>query len=386
VKKHLEESGHEVPIFETGDFGTWEKDTLTQCLDVVRSSDVFILLINKKSGANSKLMNGNVTPTYLEYKAALQTRKHILVFVSPDVKRGFDFISPELKKLYETYLHDNHRTPDSPFDPFKDWIGNQINNDGIAKQILTKADPFVWAFLYEVYNNREWVYDFDISETEKNAWKISQMLSTSLRSVVSLIAEREQIEELKGQASYLLNFADYTLTMLIEKNNIMYNRYANQENKKELWSDFLEQGIIFLKQPKDIIQAPDFNPVIVNKIADCYAASLYLYDEKQGELLTLVGTTGEITAPEVYTLEEGCDFFVVDAFNKEERIISFREDKQTIYLTEPIGDFVLCLHFLLDKKWTEENVKAYVEEIERAIIKENDYFFEYLKLLIGGRT
>lgn len=145
------------------------------------------------------------------------------------------------------------------------------------------------------------------------------------------------------------------------------------------------EPIVFLKQPKDIIQAPEFNPVIVNTVAGCFAASLYLYDVNQGEILSLVGTTGEITAPEMYTLDEGNDIFVVDAFNTEERIIAFREDKQTIYLTEPIGDFILCLHFSLETKWTEDNVKAYVEEIERAIIDKNDYFFEYLKLLIGGR-
>ncbi|WML44562.1 DUF4062 domain-containing protein [Neobacillus sp. PS3-40] len=58
IKDHLESSGHEVPIFETGVFGPWETDTLEQCLDEVRSSEVLILFINKKFGASPILMEG----------------------------------------------------------------------------------------------------------------------------------------------------------------------------------------------------------------------------------------------------------------------------------------------------------------------------------------
>jgi hypothetical protein len=213
------------------------------------------------------------------------------------------------------------------------------------------------------------------------------MLSTSLRSVVSLIAEKDRISLLKKQASYLLSYADYTLALLNEKNVIMENhthnhKYYNQNS----WSKFLEKGIEFLKQPRDIIQAPNINPITVNTITDCFAASLYFYNEENGEVLSLVGTTGDITAPHFFDMNDK-DIFVVDAFIKEERIIAFREDKQTIYLTEPVGDFVFCLHFSLNEKWTSENVTAYVEEIEHAIIKgrENEYFFKYFKLLIGGK-
>lgn len=47
---------------------------------------------------------------------------------------------------------------------------------------------------------------------------------------------------------------------------------------------------------------------------------------------------------------------------------------------------MLCLHFSLKNEWTQDQVRAYVEEIEYAIITEHEYFFEFLKLLIGGRT
>jgi hypothetical protein len=384
IKEHLENSGHDVPIFEAGDFGTWETDTLEQCLQVVRSSDVLILLINKKSGASPVLMAGNITATYREYQTARKENKHILVFVSPDIKRNFNIIHPRLKSLYQTFLNDYHRTPNSPYDPFQEWIENSA--DEMAKPILSKADPFVWAFLFDIYRNREWLYEFDFSDTQVNAKTISRMLSTSFRSVISLIAEKDRISLLKKQASNLLSYADYTLVLLNEKNLIMENYFQSQEYNVNSWSNFLEKGIEFLKHSRDIIQAPNFNPITVNTITGCFAASLYHYNEDKGELLSLIGTTGDITAPQFFSLDEN-DIFVVDAFTKEEGIIAFREEKQTIYITEPVGDFVYCLHFSLDNKWTSENVTAYVEEIENAIIKakENEYFFEYFKLMIGGK-
>ncbi|MFP3916451.1 DUF4062 domain-containing protein [Lysinibacillus telephonicus] len=382
IKECLEESGHEVPIFETGDFGTWETDTLEQCLQVVRSSDIFILLINRKSGASPNLMSGNITATYREYQTARNEKKHILVFVSPDIKRNFDILHPQLKVLYQEYLNENHRIPKSPYDPFQYWIENC--KDVMAKEILSNADPFVWAFLFDIYSNREWLYEFDFSDTPSNAKIISQMLSTSFRSVVSLISEKDRINQLKKQASYLLSYADYTIELLHEKNLIMENLVHSKEYNVDSWSNFLEKGIKFLKQPRDIVQAPNFNPIKVNTIT-CFAASLYLYNEDKEKFLHLVGTTGEISAPYYFSIDEE-DIFVVEAFTKEERIIAFREEKQTIYLTEPVGNYVFCLHFSLDTYWTGNNVMAYVEEIESAIInaKEEEYFFEYFKSMIGG--
>ncbi|MFY3790105.1 hypothetical protein ACOQFO_00020 [Ureibacillus sp. MALMAid1270] len=236
-----------------------------------------------------------------------------------------------------------------------------------------------------VYSNREWLYEFDFSDTPGNAKIISQMLSTSFRSVVNLIAEKDRIIQLKKQASYLLSYADYTLELLHEKNFIMDSHAHTHEYNVNSWSNFLEKGIKFLKQPRDIIQATDFNPTIVNTIK-CFGASLYLYKEHNEEkFLHLIGTAGEISADEYFSVDEE-DIFVVEAFTKGERIIAFREEKQTIYLTEPVGNFVFCLHFSLDISWRSENVIAYVEEIESAIIntKEEEYFFKFFKSMIGG--
>ncbi|MFB4162267.1 DUF4062 domain-containing protein [Alteribacillus sp. JSM 102045] len=367
VKKHLEESGHDVPIFEDGDFGTWEKDTLKQCQDVVRASDVFVLLIHRKSGASTKLLPGNVTPAYLEYKAAVMEKKHILVFVSPEVKENFFRIQKKLEDLHNTYLDNHHRKPDSPFEPFENWIKDEIENGGLAKQFLETADPFIWAFLFEVFQNGHWLYDFDISKSGEQAKNISAMLSTSLRSVVKFIPERDNLQKLKKQASQLLHFADYTLMMLNEKNKIQEN------NHSKAWSVFLDKAITFFQHPVDIVQAPDFNPTVVNTINGCFAAFLYVEDEEGG--LCSVGGSGEKEG----SLEE----FVVEAFEKGKRIIASKEKDQTICIAEPIHPFVLCLYFSLEQPMTEEQAKAYRNEMERAVMEENEYHIEFLKLLIG---
>ncbi|WP_163103074.1 DUF4062 domain-containing protein [Peribacillus alkalitolerans] len=379
IKHQLENSGHEVPIFEHGDWGTWEKDTLKQCLEVVKSSDVYVLLINKSASAG-KLLKGNVTPTFKEYKAAVQEKKHILVFVSHDIKSNFMTLHPKLKSIHEAYVRDFHRKPDSPLDPFEDWIKENMEDGQLGKKLLEVADPFVWAFLFEIYSNGHWLYDIDISQSKEEAKKISDMLSTSLRSVVHFISKRDEIELLQSQAIYLLRYAEYTLSMLAERNLIS----NNPDNYKDKWSNLLEQGISFLKEPKDVIQARDFNPTLITKVNGCYAASLYNFDEKSNQL-RLVGTAGDITAHEMFFLDEK-DVFVVDAFNTQEKVITYREEKQTLYITEPIGDSVLCLHFYLAHKWSYEKVIAHIDEIEYAIMNEQDYFYGFLKLLIGGRT
>ncbi|WP_190284984.1 DUF4062 domain-containing protein [Bacillus sp. S3] len=377
IKEHLEDSGYEVPIFEAGDFGTWEKDTLQQCLTVVRSCDIFVLLINKKSGANSTLMRGNVTPTYLEYQAALQEKKHILVFVNPEVKNNFMSMKDDFKRIFDTYVSDHHRLPSSPFDPIKDWVEEQMRTENLYKRMLQIADPFVWAFLYDVYSKWNWLYEYDIAHSREHAKNISAMLSTSLKSVVKFISERDEIDQLKTSATYLLEYADITLDILKEKNEI-------KKGPLEDWSRVLQKSINFLsRNPIEIVQARDFNPLVVNTIQRCHAASLYSYNGKQA--LDLIGTAGDITANDMFSLDE-TDVFVVSAFNNKTRLFAFRQDKQCLYITEPIGNSVLCLHFNLDTNWTKETAEAYMAEIEYAIINQNELFFDFMKLVIGGRS
>ncbi|URJ76516.1 hypothetical protein [Bacillus velezensis] len=99
----------------------------------------------------------------------------------------------------------------------------------------------------------------------------------------------------------------------------------------------------------------------------------------------MVGKTGDITAPEVFALyEEGVH--VVDAFNQGERLITYREDKKTFYITEAVERFVLCLHFLLEEDWDVKRAEAYAQEVECAIMDKHQLYFEFLNLLIGGST
>ncbi|WP_317984462.1 DUF4062 domain-containing protein [Bacillus cabrialesii] len=372
IKKHLEECGHEVPIFEEEDFGTWKPDTMKHCIEVVEKSDIVILLINTKSGEEPELRWGNVTPTYLEFQEAWKKKKHILVFVNPDIKKRFFELKKDFDSLYNQYIEENHRPPDSPFDPFESWIASQ---DGMVKRHLEAADPFVWAFLYDIYIKRYWLYEFDYAQSEKEAKQIAQMISNSLKTVVDFIPRLDELTEIEEQQSYLVEYAEHTLTMLHQRNLIL-----NKEQQD--WSNFLKQGIEFLNHSYEIIQAKDTNPVVVNHINSCYAASLYFQD---GETLRLVGKAGDITAPEVFALyEEG--IHVVDAFNQGERLITYREDKKTFYITEAVDSFVLCLHFLLEEDWDVKRAEAYAQEVECAIMDKHLLYFEFLNLLIGGST
>lgn len=73
---------------------------MKHCIEVVEKSDIVILLINTKSGEEPELRWGNVTPTYLEFQEAWKKKKHILVFVNPDIKKRFF----ELKRILTHYI------------------------------------------------------------------------------------------------------------------------------------------------------------------------------------------------------------------------------------------------------------------------------------------
>ncbi|WP_404349721.1 hypothetical protein LG311_03600 [Sutcliffiella horikoshii] len=102
-------------------------------------------------------------------------------------------------------------------------------------------------------------------------------------------------------------------------------------------------------------------------------------------MLTLVGAIGDINPDEFYQLDEE-NIYVVDSYNQQVRLITFNAEKQTIYVTEPVGNSVLCMHFDLTLPWSEEQVKAYESEINYAIIKQHEFFYEFLIRLLGGRT
>ncbi len=342
---------------------------MKHCIEVVEKSDIVILLINTKSGEEPVLRRGKVTPTYLEFQEAWKNKKHILVFVNSDIKKKFLDLRKDFDSLYNQYIEEYRRPPNSPFEPFESWIANQ---DGFTSRHLQAADPFVWAFLYDIYKKGYWLYEFDFAQSGEEAKKISRMISNSLKTVVSYIPRLDELAEIDKTYSYLVPYASHTLTMLAQKNLIL-----NKE--KENWSNFLEHAIEFLNHSYDIIQAKDTNPVVVNRINSCYAASLYLQEE---ETLRLVGEVGDITAPEVFALyEEGIR--VVDAFNQGERLIDYREDKKSFYFVEPIyNNFVLCLHFSIEDEWDEGCAKAYADEVECAIMEKHNLYLEFLSLLI----
>lgn len=169
---------------------------MKHCIEVVEKSDIVILLINTKSGEEPELRWGNVTPTYLEFQEAWKKKKHILVFVNPDIKKRFFELKKDFDSLYNQYIEENHRPPDSPFDPFESWIASQ---DGMVKRHLEAADPFVWAFLYDIYKKRYWLYEFDYAQSEKEAKQIAQMISNSLKTVVDFIPRLDELTEIEEQ-------------------------------------------------------------------------------------------------------------------------------------------------------------------------------------------
>ena len=94
-------------------------------------------------------------------------------------------------------------------------VKDHLEKSGHEVPIFEDGDFGSWRVI--PYNNGYWLYEFDIARSQEQAKNISALLSTSLRSVVNLIPERTKLNELKNQTANLMNYANYTLTLLSEK-------------------------------------------------------------------------------------------------------------------------------------------------------------------------
>lgn len=82
LKNQLENCGHQPLLFEDN-FYPWEPNFMTTCLQKVKESDIFILLLNKFSGTYWE--KDKTSPTYMEFYTALKEGKYIIAFLDSAV-------------------------------------------------------------------------------------------------------------------------------------------------------------------------------------------------------------------------------------------------------------------------------------------------------------
>lgn len=367
LKDELIKAGHNAVIFEeTG--RPWGRDTISDCIDMVKQSDIVILLIKDKAG--SDIQDGKTTPTYIEFYNALREGKYILAFVDKYVKDLYDrYMHQLLDEFYNNHLKENNNIePDYMID-----IVNQVFETlpPSFREELKDVDPFVWGFIYEVRKNTPWLYKLSIAKSNDFYNEVKRYLSSNLAIGIKYVPIEEDIRLQAMEADEFYQFKRYTKKLL----SCLHN------GKIKDWKKFLKFALEPLCGGSIIRREGTYTEEIIGSFNPCSAITVYV---QKDNFMNLVGHYGDVT-PEDHDLYEisDKDSYVATTYREGTEEVYYREDKQMLYFTIKSNEFVICYHFPLNESWESGRVIGLQKEIKSAIIKQTLYF-EFISQLIGG--
>ncbi|PKU50093.1 DUF4062 domain-containing protein [Lysinibacillus fusiformis] len=364
LKASLTNAGHRVLIFEDGDFAPWDKDTLQTCIDKVKECQIFILLIGEKSG--TYLNNLKTTPTYIEFHTAVEEGLYIIPYVQCDVKNNYLwYMQSEIKQKIEIYERENGRRPNE----LSEIVGEIIESH-TEKEKLNGIDSFVWEFISDVEYKCGWLYSLDYKNKDEFYEEVKHYLSTQLAIGIKFVPLKEEIISNAGYVEEYQKFQRYTNNLL----SLLDGGIVKD------WERFLAFIVRELRGGK-IVDQKGYLSRTLNEYENCNAASMYKCEGSQMHLITYQGA---ITPPEEYPLDDK-ESFVVDTYIKDAQSIYYSMEKQLLYFAIKAGKFVLCFHFPLKKRWTNDQVSAFHNEYREAIIESSSaVFVEFAIRLLGG--
>ncbi|GIN55092.1 MULTISPECIES: DUF4062 domain-containing protein [Bacillus subtilis group] len=375
LKERLEAAGH-LPLLFEENFGLWSDDALNDCLDKVSESQVYLLFISDKSGSFTKV-DPKITATYAEFHRAKMDNLIIIPIVESHIYSFFnEHIKEELGFRINRFIEENEREPDYTYDIVMEWFdqlpeSNPVLWGKIEKQ---RVDPFNWAFIYDVFRDAPWTYNYPLVETERTCEFVLESLSKVLKQLSPyynmLDSLDSMIEETQRLTRYMESHSGFI--QCIKKGNLNVELLLNK------LCHYLTGGPIHHNQ----------SPLMKNRIATvnkCDAICLYKREQNGQDELTLVGYTGSSDPQKGYMINDE-ESYVASTYRKNNDTVEniyYNEEKQKIYLTKKLGDLVISAHFLLSEPWSETRVKNYEHQILGAIMKERDQFDLAIDL-IGG--
>lgn len=364
LKSSLTEAGHRVLIFEDGDFAPWDKDTLQTCVDKVKECQIFILLIGEKCG--TYLTDLETTPTYIEFHTAVEEGLYIIPYVQCDVKNKYLwYVQSEIKRKIEIYERDKGRRPDK----LSGIVGEVIDNH-TEKENLNGIDTFIWEFISDVEYKCGWLYSLDYEKKDEFYEEVKCYLSTQLATSIQFVPLKDEIISNAKYVEEYQKFQNYTSNML----SLLHEGIITE------WERVLALIVRELRGGK-IVDQRGYLSRTLNEYENCNAASMY---KCEGTKMVLLTYQGAITPPEEYMLDDKGSF-VVNTYTKDAQSIYYNMEKQMLYFTIKAGKYVLCFHFPLKKRWTNEQVSAFHNEYREAIIESSSaVFVEFAIRLLGG--
>ncbi|MCY8467311.1 DUF4062 domain-containing protein [Bacillus atrophaeus] len=372
LKERFEAAGY-LPLLFEKNFGLWTDDALNDCLDKVSESQVYLLFISDKSGSFTHI-DPKITATYAEFHRAKTDDLVIIPIVESHIYNFFnEHIKGELDFRIERFIEEHDREPDYTYDIVLEWFdqlpeSNPVLWDRIKSE---KVDPFNWAFIYDVYRDTPWTYNYPLANADNACDFVLESLSKILRSLVPYY-----------------NMLDSLGSMIDETERLTRFRESVPEFIQCIKKGTLNVELLLTKLSHELTGGPihhNQSPLMRNaiaKVSECEAICLY---KREQDYLKLVGFTGSSDPQKSYMIND-LESYVASTYQKNDDTVEnifYNEEKQKIYLTKKVGDLIISAHFLLSEPWSEKRVKSYEHQILNAIMKERDQF-DLAVDLIGG--
>lgn len=359
VFRELVSLGHE-PIMWEENIGPWtaSTDPVSQCLDAVEQSDIYLLFIGGKAGTYDT--KAERTITHLEFIKAYDQRKTILVFGDVEVK---SFFFRSVKRLIEPFI-DRYISKEKRF-PSPQQMMNALAGENNLPQHI---DPYTWYLLYDI--TMRGIYIDDLSLGVPIEW--SSYFSDLLRRGSLLLPLAESIQQNNERLDQFDEAIEFMAGVLP----------ALQITGLRQPEDFLKQIMDRLGSGMIEHHYGEYTSEQVGYYKDCCAATLYV---RSADQLHLVAKAGDASGEAYYDLSNQSSYTVLTYHlgNQQEQVF-FKESKSIFYYCIRSNEYVLTLHFPADPSWDYRKFIRYKECANHAIMSKNPLMIQFIKLCLGG--
>lgn len=351
ITSDLNSIGHHAVCYEESIQFT-QRDAVETCLKYVENSDFLLLFIDSKAG--SMISSEGKTVTHLEFLKAHEWGKQILVYVNRIIKDEFFKCLDKLKADHELYVSD--------FEQFCEKVA--------SCEVTQIQDPYVLAFLYDVYAKDYYLQGMEIG-IEVNE-QVKKQLSVIMKDGLQYLGLKDEIHQALNHFQTYSDFYENSLKFLevIQKGEIVNTRLLLSRLRNQM-------GEVQVLELDTLYQKKSFT-----SIKPATAITLY---QAYTEEMKLLEFDGDVTAENI-PAENKESYVVQTAENDEmEEALYYNEDKHLFYFLFKVNSYVFCIHFPTTGEMTSDYALRYQKHVLDAIIKSKGYQYCYfLKKLLGG--
>ncbi|MGZ4123003.1 MAG: hypothetical protein ACXVOI_07290, partial [Tumebacillaceae bacterium] len=314
--------------------------------------------------AGTYLPAEDATVTHLEVLEALRHEKTVIVYVKDAVlSTYFSSMKGQIEEGIRTYIENNGKNPLSIYQEIIQMV-----------QLPPGYDPYTWVLVHDLVEREIYLEQLHLGVDIKD--KISTYLSKLLRDGVSLIPYKSQFAQ---NALHVKVFEEYK-----DLSKVVMSKMTSAHLSNKDWTSILTVLREKVKGGEIVRQIGEYRKQTLGRYRDCSAISLYL---RNGDMMERIAADGRVGGGEFYHLETDRDSsFVVQTYlaNQSGQVyLWYREKKRTVYLTFREGEFVLCLHFVLEQERGKSEVERYQQDYIRGILEEQGNF-QFIELVMGG--